>query len=101
MVKGDEFRSNLMDVFARLSKNEVGRVKIIPIRKMTFKRGLEALTILQSIKNNVSILNSEVEHKNYLLFLKVMLNTSSAVATNSPAVTSRPIRAISNVVIVM
>ena len=46
MVKGGEFRSNLIDVFARLSKNEVGRVKIIPIRKMTFNRGLEALTIL-------------------------------------------------------
>ena len=35
---------------ARLSNNAVGRVRMIPMRKITFRRGLEALTILQKIE---------------------------------------------------
>ena len=46
-VRGVTLKSNLVDDNARLSKNDVGRVRIIPVRKITFSRGLDGLTILQ------------------------------------------------------
>ena len=47
IVRGVTLKSNLVDDNARLSKNDVGRVRIIPVRKITFSRGLDALTILK------------------------------------------------------
>ena len=44
-----KLKSNFVDDNARLSKNEVGSVRIIPIRQMTFNRGLEALMILSKL----------------------------------------------------
>ena len=41
------YGSNLVEDLATLSNSAVGRVRMIPMRKITFRRGLDALTILK------------------------------------------------------
>ena len=120
-VRRFSFGWNLVEDLARLSKNDVGRLRIIPIRKITFKRGLDALTTLQCVRMWLCVcvcvcvwvcvcvyvcvcvhMHASVwsillvaivwYYKfHYLLFLQMMLNISSTIATSTPVVTSVPI----------
>ena len=58
--------SKVVKDLAILSNSAVGRVRMIPTRKMTFNRGLEALTVLlrETTHNSTYIVATPDMHEN-------------------------------------